>query len=119
MSAFGPKSGDFTSEICLMNKSARFTFYGDLLGVAAAYRLSPNVAYEKLNSFYNTVFNLFEDFCVQPDRHFQVYMFSDSVLMWGKAVVAEVLERLQQVYLNLAERIYCCEELWFTVPLEK
>jgi hypothetical protein len=27
-----------------------FTFYGDLLGTAAAYRLSPTVAYEKLDA---------------------------------------------------------------------
>ena len=33
-----------------------FTFYGDLLGISNAYKLSPKAAYQKLNSFYNLCF---------------------------------------------------------------
>jgi hypothetical protein len=62
-----------------------FTFYGDLLGIAAAYNLGPEVAYSKLNRFYNTVFHRFEQLC---NHHVpggvQVQMFSDSVVMWGE-----------------------------------
>ncbi|HBB98242.1 MAG TPA: hypothetical protein DC054_22890 [Blastocatellia bacterium] len=60
--------------------SSDFTFYGDLLGVGAAYQLSPTLAYERLNDFYNTVFSyLYET--TQEGRSLKVYMFSDSVLI--------------------------------------
>jgi hypothetical protein len=80
--------------------STSFTFYGDLLGIGAAYRLSPKVAYAKLDCFYNTVFSRFEPLCDQPDRPLHVHMFSDSVVMWGEGVT-EILEPLQLVYLDL------------------
>ena len=35
-----------------------FTFYGNVLGVSAAYRLDPELAYRKLNDFYNTVLSI-------------------------------------------------------------
>ena len=81
-----------------------FTFYGDLLGMAAAYRLSPDVAYKKLNDFYNTVFNRFEGLCNNVGRSVQVYMFSDSVLIWGKEAITTILDRLQDVYLDLIRK---------------
>jgi hypothetical protein len=76
-----------------------FTFYGDLLGVGAAYQLSSALAYERLNEFYNTVFSfLFEK--TQEGRNLKVYMFSDSVLIYGKQV-ERVLPQLQKIYLEL------------------
>lgn len=86
-----------------MNAPIGFTFYGDLLGIGAAYRLSSEVAYSKLNAFYNTVFGRFEPLCDEPARRVHVQMFSDSVVMWGD-VVTEILEPLQQVYLDLIEK---------------
>lgn len=86
-----------------MNAPTGFTFYGDLLGIAAAYRLSPQVAYNKLDRFYNTVFSRFEPLCDTPSRLVHVQMFSDSVVVWGE-VITEILEPLQQVYLDLIEK---------------
>lgn len=86
-----------------MNTPTSFTFYGDLLGIGAAYRLSPKVAYVKLDNFYNTVFSRFEPFCDQPTRSIHVQMFSDSVVMWGEGAT-EILEQLQLVYLDLIEK---------------
>ena len=86
-----------------MNTPTSFTFYGDLLGIGAAYRLSPKVAYAKLNTFYNTVFSRFEPLCDQPALPIHVQMFSDSVVMWGEGAT-EILEPLQLVYLDLIEK---------------
>ncbi len=86
-----------------MNTPTSFTFYGDLLGIGAAYRLSPKVAYAKLDTFYNTVFSRFEPLCDQPVLPIHVQMFSDSVVMWGEGA-AEILEPLQLVYLDLIEK---------------
>ena len=84
--------------------SIHFTFYGDLLGIAAAYSLGPQVAYSKLNLFYNTVFHRFEPLCNhQAPCRIQVQMFSDSVVMWGE-FRTEILDLLQQVYLDLIEK---------------
>lgn len=77
-----------------------FTFYGDLLGIASAYRLSPKVAHDKLDGFYNTVFRTFGDLCHQSHGRLHVQLFSDSVVMWGQSV-AQILEPLQNVYLEL------------------
>jgi hypothetical protein len=86
-----------------MNSPTAFTFYGDLLGIGAAYRLGSKVAYDKLNAFYNTVFTRFEPLCDDQARRVHVHMFSDSVVMWGNDV-GEVLEPLQHVYLELIEK---------------
>jgi hypothetical protein len=81
-----------------------FTFYGDVLGIAASYRLSPEIAHSKLDRFYNTVFDLFRPLCDQtlPEVHIQLY--SDSVVIWGRPVVPMILEKLQELYLNLVDR---------------
>jgi hypothetical protein len=72
-----------------------------LLGIAAAYNLGPEVAYSKLNRFYNTVFHRFEQLCNhRVPGGVQVQMFSDSVVMWGE-FRTEILDLLQQVYLDL------------------
>ena len=86
-----------------MNTPTGFTFYGDLLGIGAAYRLSSDVAYAKLNTFYNTVFGRFEPLCDEPAHRVHVQMFSDSVVMWGPNV-SEILEPLQHVYLDLIKK---------------
>ena len=83
-----------------MTHKPGFTFFGDLLGVAAAYRLSPRRAYEKLNDFYNTVFSSLSGYCQRHVDHVTVNCFSDSVLVWG-ADRKGILEHLQKVYIQL------------------
>lgn len=76
-----------------------FTFYGDLLGVGSAYQLSAQLAHEKLNDFYNTVFSfLFEK--TQEGKSLRVYMFSDSILIYGHHA-ERILPHVQQIYLEL------------------
>lgn len=77
-----------------------FTFYGDLLGIASAYRLSPKVAHDKLDKFYNVIFSRFGDICQQSHGLFHVQLFSDSVVMWGRPA-AQILRPLQDAYLEL------------------
>jgi len=57
-----------------------FTYYGDLLGISAYYKLSPIIAKDKLNSFYNTVFSSLSGFCQSYPDQVKVHMFSDSIL---------------------------------------
>ena len=80
-----------------------FTFYGDLLGIASAYRLGAEAAYKKLNTFYNTVFGRLEHLADPPGRHVHVRMFSDSLVVWGKGG-KEMLRHLQNVYLDLISK---------------
>jgi hypothetical protein len=77
-----------------------FTFYGDLLGIASAYRLGANAAYQKLNTFYNTVFGRLEPLCDVPGWDVHVQMFSDSLVVWGTGA-KQILKHLQNVYLDL------------------
>lgn len=77
-----------------------FTFYGDLLGIASAYRLGAKAAYDKLDTFYNTVFGRLEALCNQQRSGIHVQMFSDSVVIWGRGT-QRILEELQKVYLDL------------------
>jgi len=83
-----------------INGIAPFTFYGDLLGIASAYRLSADVAHKKLDTFYNTVFRTLGSRCEQQHGRIHVQLFSDSVVIWGRSAV-EILEPLQDVYLDL------------------
>ncbi len=53
-----------------------FTYYGDLLGISGFYKLSPQIAHQKLSDFYNTTFLNISD-------EFDVIMFSDSLLIRG------------------------------------
>jgi len=81
-----------------------FTFYGDLLGIGAAYKLSADVAYEKLNKFYNVVFEHLKRLCV--NESLRVNLFSDSLLVWGRDPLA-IIGPLQNVYLELfREKIF-------------
>ena len=75
-----------------------YTFFGDLLGVAGYYRLSPGRAYGRLNDFYNCTFACFRDYCHGNDVH--VSMISDSLLIWGSDT-RSILARLQRLYLRL------------------
>lgn len=77
-----------------------FTFYGDLLGIAAAYRLGASIAYQRLNEYYNCVFSMLTPYqAAEPGV--KVRMFSDSMLVWGEAPAESFLQKLQQVYLTL------------------
>ena len=76
-----------------------FTFFGDLLGISGAYRLSAKAAYQKLDEFYRTTFNsIFPYFQQKPGL--KGNLFSDSILIWG-ANAEEILEQLAQIYVKL------------------
>jgi hypothetical protein len=79
-----------------------FTFYADLLGMSGYYRLSPKVAYRKLNKFYNTTFSSFRDYC-QANPNIHIEMFSDSLLIWGNDA-EQVLNKVHDLYLALTEK---------------
>lgn len=80
----------------------RYTFYGDLLGISGLYRLSPHLAYQKLNEFYNTTFqNIDENWCEESDT--QIMMFSDSFFMWGNDAEGALLQ-LSNLYLSLLRK---------------
>ena len=79
-----------------------FTFYGDLLGIASAYRLGAEAAYRKLDTFYNTVFGHLEPLCDRP-LQIHVQMFSDSLVVWGDGA-KDILKHLQDVYLKLIDK---------------
>ena len=86
-----------------MTWDSGFTFYGDLLGIGAAYQLGPQVAYAKLDDFYNTVFGRFQERCDQPGDQLQVHMFSDSVVVWSRHA-DRILDDLLTLYLKLLGR---------------
>lgn len=75
-----------------------FTFYGDLLGVSNAYKLSPDAAYEKLSRFYNVCFQHLKSACA--GNHAKVNLFSDSIFFWGDNQRL-ALESLKQLYVDL------------------
>ncbi|MEW6196765.1 MAG: hypothetical protein AB1521_16585 [Bacteroidota bacterium] len=76
-----------------------FTFYGDLLGISSSYNLDADLAYSKLNNFYNITFRELEKYChAYPDS--KVFMFSDSILFYGEESVAAI-KHLQNLYLSL------------------
>lgn len=76
-----------------------FTFYGDLLGISNAYRLSPNAGYQKLDRFYNLCFQYLRAVCERPNSA-QVNIFSDSIFFWGDDE-QEALELLKRLYVDL------------------
>lgn len=79
----------------------QFTYYGDLLGVSRYFKLSPEVAYSKLNMFYNITFSSLESYC-RANSRIEVNMFSDSFLMWGNDAI-EALRQLHNVYRKLLD----------------
>ncbi len=79
-----------------------FTYYGDLLGISGYYRLSPEMAKEKLNEFYDTVFCALSNYCEQNPR-FKVHMFSDSLLIYGDDA-KEGLKQIHYAYINLLHK---------------
>ncbi|MDP3150219.1 MAG: hypothetical protein Q8N83_13940 [Ignavibacteria bacterium] len=79
-----------------------FTFYGDLLGISSNYNLDANLAYSKLDAFYNIAFSELKNFCQgYPDS--KVFMFSDSILFYGENSVAAI-KQLQNLYLALLSK---------------
>ena len=79
-----------------------FTFYGDLLGISGYYKLSAELAKNKLNDFYNTVFCSLSEYC-QNHNDVHVHMFSDSILIWGNDAIL-ALEELHRVYVKLIHK---------------
>lgn len=76
-----------------------FTFYGDLLGISNAYRLSPDAGYRKLDRFYNLCFDHLRIACSGTNPA-QVNLFSDSIFFWGNDA-RQALELLKQLYVAL------------------
>jgi len=81
-----------------------FTYYGDLLGVSNYYALGADIAYKKLNNFYNITFNTLRPFCDRHIGNVNIDMFSDSLLIRGCIDASELLGELQNLYLNLIEK---------------
>jgi hypothetical protein len=79
-----------------------FTFYGDLLGISSNYNLDPNLAYSKLNDFYNISFNELKNYCTAYPGS-KVFMFSDSILFYGENSIAAI-KQLQNLYLSLLSK---------------
>ena len=81
-----------------------FTFYGDLLGISGYYKLSPKIAKDKLDVFYETVFFSLSDYCnANANANVKVHMFSDSLLFYGDDP-ASALEELHHVYVKLIHK---------------
>jgi hypothetical protein len=79
-----------------------YTFYGDLLGISGMYKLSPNLAKERLNEFYSTTFyNVDDEWLKQDDG--KIMMFSDSFFMWGSDAEG-ALRELGLLYLKLLHK---------------
>lgn len=76
-----------------------FTFYGDLLGISSNYNLDSNLAYSKLNDFYNISFKELNNYC-NAYPYSKVFMFSDSILFYGENPIAAI-KQLQNLYLSL------------------
>jgi hypothetical protein len=76
-----------------------FTFYGDLLGISSNYNLDTNLAYSKLNDFYNISFDELKGFC-EAFPTSRVFMFSDSLLIYGKNPIPAI-KHIQNLYLAL------------------
>lgn len=81
----------------------KFTFYGDLLGISAYYKLGPKVAKDKLNEFYNTCFSTLEKYIRENPTTTSVNMFSDSLIFTGHDAT-EALERLHFLYIQLLNK---------------
>ena len=79
----------------------RYTFYGDLLGIGAAYKLGPRTAYEKLNTFYNETFTTLDTFCDIPGN--EVEMFSDSLFIKGDHAATAIAD-IALVFSNLLRK---------------
>ncbi|MCK5882695.1 MAG: hypothetical protein KAG61_03320 [Bacteriovoracaceae bacterium] len=80
-----------------------YTFYGDLLGFSNYYRLSPEIAYNRLNDFYRTVHKVLKEHITGTERDVEVVMMSDSVLVWGNDA-HHMLGMLQQIYIELIHK---------------
>lgn len=79
----------------------QFTFYGDLLGIGSAYRLSAKAAYQKLNDFYNETFRTLDAFCNHHVNY--VEMFSDSLLIKGDDALSALAD-IASVFANLIRK---------------
>lgn len=79
----------------------QYTFYGDLLGIGAAYKLGPRTAYDKLNAFYNETFQTLDIFCDAPGN--EVEMFSDSLFIKGDDAASAITD-IALVFSNLLRK---------------
>lgn len=79
----------------------KFTFYGDLLGMGAAYRLGGDIAYNTLSEFYNEAFSCLTTFCQNSEN--KVEMFSDSIFIMGDDAF-EAVDDIAHLYSNLLRK---------------
>ncbi|MBU1355948.1 MAG: hypothetical protein KJ620_05230 [Candidatus Edwardsbacteria bacterium] len=79
--------------------NCEFTFYGDLLGVSNYYKISPDKAYSKLNTFYNKSFEIFKEL-VDNDQELKIFLFSDSIFVTGKKLET-ALKHISYLYSTL------------------
>jgi hypothetical protein len=80
-----------------------FTFYGDLLGFSGLYKLSPLVARDKLNEFYNTTFFSL-DVQWERENNVKITMLSDSLLITGSTNPESALCQLSLLYMKLLHK---------------
>jgi hypothetical protein len=66
-----------------MSEKEYFTFCGDLVGTSSVYSNAPDVAFDTLSQFYNTVFIELESYQSKNRDERKVYMFSDSLIITG------------------------------------
>ena len=59
-----------------------FTYYGDLVGMSSLYAASPNEAYKRLNTYYNTTFFGLSSY-YEANQTRKVEMYSDSIVVRG------------------------------------
>jgi hypothetical protein len=74
-----------------------FTFYGDLLGISNYYRIDAEIAYEKLNFFYNQTYNVLRALEGQSGYDLKVFLFSDSLFISG-SFLGPTLQYLSYLY---------------------
>ncbi|MDH5186554.1 MAG: hypothetical protein OEZ20_06825 [candidate division WOR-3 bacterium] len=78
-----------------------FTFHGDLLGTSNLYQIDKDLAYNKLSSFYNTVWNIFNLISKKFDKSkLNIILFSDSIFITG-CKLKITLEHLAKMYWEL------------------
>ncbi|MDD5691723.1 MAG: hypothetical protein PHP10_00940 [Candidatus Omnitrophica bacterium] len=78
-----------------------FTFYGDLLGISNLYQIETTLAKQKLDIFYNNVFNNFKDMVLANEM--RGFLFSDSLFITSKKLKT-ILIKLGDLYEELFER---------------
>ncbi|OGU62091.1 MAG: hypothetical protein A2V66_08020 [Ignavibacteria bacterium RBG_13_36_8] len=71
----------------LDNDNIEFTFYGDLLGVSNLYTIDKDIAYDKLNEFYDITWKTFNALSKRLRKpNLSIFLFSDSIFITGNKI---------------------------------